>query len=201
MYNNPYKGKKNNLDVEKDDKIEQFDSENLSEKNTKEEQDQENNTKENDVIKDLEQQIIDLKSKIVYLAAENENTRKRLLQEKSEAINFANGKILSSFVDPIECLYLAIQSINSDVEADSVIKSTKEGLSMTIAKFEQLFSQNNITRMYPINQKFDYKLHQAISEIENESEAGNIINVVSAGYSLNGFVVKPAMVVVSKGKK
>jgi molecular chaperone GrpE len=196
MYDNPYKEKENLENQE----VDHNDHKNSEETNSQKENDSVEIDKNQEKISELEKQIADLKNKIVYLAAENENTRKRLLQEKSEAINFANGKILSSFVDPIECLYLAMQAMKDEKsKVEDILKVSKEGLEMTVAKFEQLFSQNNIKRIHPVGEKFDYKSHQAVSEIEkNDSEPGMIVNVVAAGYSLNGLVVKPAMVVVSK---
>ena len=70
---------------------------------------------------------------------------------------------------------------------------------MTFNEFKKLFDKNKIERLFPVGEKFDPNLHEAIAHIEKEGvESGVIIEVMQPGYTLNGRVVKPAMVAVSK---
>jgi molecular chaperone GrpE len=74
-----------------------------------------------------------------------------------------------------------------------------EGVLMVQKEFEKVFGKLGLKRIYPECGKFDPNFHQAVSQVEVEGfEAGAVVQVVGAGFELNGRVLKPAMVVVAK---
>ena len=65
--------------------------------------------------------------------------------------------------------------------------------------FKQIFEKNNIIEINPLSEKFNPDFHQAVSTIKDASKENDIVSeVVQQGYSLNGRVIKPALVVVIK---
>ena len=79
------------------------------------------------------------------------------------------------------------------------MQSVLEGVLMVQKDFEKVFAKLGLKRIYPEGEKFDPNIHQAVAQVETPKfDAGMIVQVVSAGFDLNGRVLKPAMVVVAK---
>ena len=76
-----------------------------------------------------------------------------------------------------------------------------EGNKLLLSMFQQLFEKNNIQEINPKNELFNPEFHQAVSTIEDSKKEDDVIaEVVQKGYSLNGRVIKPALVIVVKNK-
>lgn len=147
---------------------------------------------------DLEKENADLKDKLLRTLAELENTRRISVEEKEKTLKFATTSIVKDLIPIMDIFYKAIDDAK-DREKDEYFKSFYDGIEMTFNEFKKLFNKNKIERLFPVGEKFDPNLHEAIAHIEKEGvESGVIIEVMQPGYTLNGRVVKPAMVAVSK---
>lgn len=147
---------------------------------------------------DLEKENADLKDKLLRTLAELENTRRISVEEKEKTLKFATTSIVKDLIPIMDIFYKAIDDAK-DREKDEYFKSFYDGIEMTFNEFKKLFDKNKIERLFPMGEKFDPNLHEAIAHIEKEGvESGVIIEVMQPGYTLNGRVVKPAMVAVSK---
>lgn len=147
---------------------------------------------------DLEKENADLKDKLLRTLAELENTRRISVEEKEKTLKFATTSIVKDLIPIMDIFYKAIDDAK-DREKDEYFKSFYNGIEMTFNEFKKLFNKNKIERLFPVGEKFDPNLHEAIAHIEKEGvESGVIIEVMQPGYTLNGRVVKPAMVAVSK---
>lgn len=147
---------------------------------------------------DLEKENADLKDKLLRTLAELENTRRISVEEKEKTLKFATTSIVKDLIPIMDIFYKAIDDAK-DREKDEYFKSFYDGIEMTFNEFKKLFDKNKIERLFPMGEKFDPNLHEAIAHIEKEGVgSGVIIEVMQPGYTLNGRVVKPAMVAVSK---
>ena len=82
---------------------------------------------------------------------------------------------------------------------DEVVKPIAEGVELTLKSFLDALKKFNIEVVDPQGEPFDPNLHQAMSMVENnEVEPNTVIAVMQKGYTLNGRLVRPAMVMVSK---
>ena len=80
-----------------------------------------------------------------------------------------------------------------------MIKSIAEGVDLTLKSFLDAMKKFHIDVVDPQGEPFDPNLHQAMSTVENsEVEPNTVIAVMQKGYTLNGRLVRPAMVMVSK---
>ena len=163
---------------------------------------------ENEEIKDQKLSEVDiLQAKIAELTdqnlraiAENQNIVRRLKNETADMVKHAISKFASELIDPIEVLFLALDNIPDDQKENSNehFKSLHQGVDMTKSEFLKAFEKHGMHRIYPIGEKFDHNFHQAVSQIKDEkTEAGMVLQVLKAGYSLHGRVLRPAIVVVS----
>jgi len=126
-------------------------------------------------------------------AAELENYRKRMAKEKSEAIVFANQRLLEDLFPVIDNFNMGMLAAAND--ADSMIYKGMEMVQGQLSNF--LESQNVVSVIPKAGDAFDPNLHEAMSqENADDVEDGNIIRVMRNGYQIGTRLVRPASVVV-----
>ena len=151
----------------------------------------------NKQIEELTQKNKNLEEKLLYLAAELQNTKKRNAIDLENANKFAINKFAIDAVGIYDVLQTALQN----VDIKTTDKTLYDGVKMTVGEFEKMFDRLQIIKINPeVGSIFDHNKHEAIARVQNELEAGCIVNVVRTGYELYGRLLRPAMVVVSGGK-
>ena len=129
--------------------------------------------------------------------AECENQKKRIEADVERERKFGNEKILKALIPVVDSLELALVHADPNNEA---AKSTIEGVQNTVTLLLKELKGFGVEAVDPTGKAFDPNLHQAISMVPSaEVEANCVINVMQKGYTLNGRVVRPAMVIVSSG--
>ena len=128
--------------------------------------------------------------------AELDNYRKRMAREKSDAIKFANGSLLSELLPVIDSFQMGLSAaINED--PNSIIS---KGMEMVQKQLEEFFSSQGAVVISSVGKEFDPNLHEAISqESSDEVPNGHIITEIRKGYTLNDRLLRAANVIVSKG--
>ena len=128
--------------------------------------------------------------------AELDNYRKRMAREKSDAIKFANGSLLSELLPVIDSFQMGLTAaINED--PDSIIS---KGMEMVQKQLEEFFSSQGALAISSVGKEFDPNLHEAISqESSDKVPNGHIITEIRKGYTLNDRLLRAANVIVSKG--
>ncbi len=134
--------------------------------------------------------------KVVRAQAEMENLKRRTQKDLENAHKYGLEKFAKELLSVIDSLELGIQASNSD---NPEVISLRKGSELTIKQFEAVFSKFNIEAIEPVGQPFNPELHQAMSmQPSADVEPNTVINVFQKGYVLNGRLIRPAMVVVSK---
>lgn len=167
------------------------------EKNTSEEQ-----LTSNELIQKLEIDINELKDKLLRSTAEIENTRKRYEKMIQEARDYSITSFANDLIGVMDNLYRALD--HKPVENDSPeVKNFITGVDMISNELKNSFAKYGIVRILPqVGDKFDYNLHQAVSQIPtNDFEPGMIVSVMQAGYQIKDRLLRPAMVTVSITKE
>ncbi|CUS49356.1 MAG: molecular chaperone GrpE [Idiomarinaceae bacterium HL-53] len=143
-----------------------------------------------------QEQVTQEKDKALRVAADAENAKRRAAQEVEKARNFALEKFAGELLSVIDNLERALQAI--DVE-DEALKSVREGIEMTHKGFIQTIEKFGMASLDPQGAAFDPQLHQAMGMQESEDVAPNtVLYVMQKGYTLNGRLLRPAMVMVSR---
>lgn len=148
----------------------------------------------------FEEELAKLKTDLLTALAEIQNLSKRHERDKSDLQKFALSSALSQLSVPFEHLFSALKiEIPEDLKDNPFIVSLIKGTEMVKVEFEKVFANLGLKRIYPLGEVFDHNFHQAISQVADEGkEDGIIANVISAGFELNGRLIKPALVVVVK---
>lgn len=152
-------------------------------------------------IAELEQQLEEMKAQALRAMAETENMRKRTEREISDAKKFALSGFAKDLLGVADNLERALTAIPSDQidNLDSTAKALIDGVKMTSTDLTSVFSKAGIVEVEAMGKAMDPNLHQAIVEIPDETqEPGTIVQVMQSGYTLNGRLLRPAMVGVSK---
>ena len=126
-------------------------------------------------------------------AAELENVRKRAARDVENAHRFALerfGRELLSVRDSLEMGLAAGESAS----VESLLEGSEATLKILVATMQQF----GIEELDPAGEPFDPEFHEAISmQPSDDVESGSVVTVVQKGYSLNGRLLRPAMVVVA----
>ena len=179
-------------DIEPD--IEEVESSNVNES------DEMNPDSSDEIILDPLEEVIKEAAHWKDLAARNQaeldNYRKRMAREKSDAIKFANGSLLSELLPVIDSFQMGLTAaINED--PDSIIS---KGMEMVQKQLEEFFSSQGAVAISSVGKEFDPNLHEAISqESSDKVPNGHIITEIRKGYTLNDRLLRAANVIVSKG--
>ncbi|MGO2407931.1 MAG: nucleotide exchange factor GrpE [Pseudoalteromonas nigrifaciens] len=142
------------------------------------------------------QTIADQKDGVVRAAADVENMRRRAAQDVEKAHKFALEKFANELLPVIDNLERAIEF--SDKENET-LKPVLEGISMTVKSFNDAVAKFGVEIVNPQGEQFNPEFHQAMSiQPSNDVSPNTVLAVMQKGYTLNGRLLRPAMVMVSK---
>lgn len=128
--------------------------------------------------------------------ADAQNAQRRATQEVEKARKFALERFCGELLPVVDNLERALDAANLDDEA---VKPIAEGVELTLKSFRDALRKFQIEAIDPAGEPFDPQFHQAMSMIENpDAEPNTVLAVMQKGYTLNGRLVRPAMVMVSK---
>ncbi|HWT98963.1 MAG TPA: nucleotide exchange factor GrpE [Terriglobales bacterium] len=143
-----------------------------------------------------------LKDQLLRALAETENVRRRAARDKEDATKFAMAGFAREVLGVADNLSRAIEAISPEsLEKDPALKTLFEGVQATQRQLDTAFEKQAIKRVWPLGEKFDSNLHQAMFEVPGtDKPAGTVVQVLQAGYTLHERLLRPAMVGVAKGQ-
>ncbi len=139
-----------------------------------------------------------LKDQALRGQAEAENIRRRAARDVENAHKFALEKFTSELLPVIDSLEKAVEAAGSGADSADA-NAIGEGVELSLKLFLDVLEKTGISRIHPVGEPFDPQLHEAMAMVENpDAEPNSVLDVMQAGYTLNGRLVRAAMVVVSK---
>lgn len=133
---------------------------------------------------------------LIRTRAEIDNLRKRAQRDLENAHKFALERISQDLLQVWDSLELGHQAAQ-DEQAD--VEKLREGTALTLKLLVDLMSKHGIEQVSPEGETFNPEYHQAMSMQERDDvEPNTVVAVVQKGYLLNGRLLRPAMVMVSK---
>ncbi len=133
--------------------------------------------------------------KAVRARAEVDNLRKRTIRDIEQAHKYALERFVTGLLPVIDSMVLGIHAS----EGAEDVESLREGMDLTLKMFLDTLDKFGIAELDPQGEKFNPEKHEAVSMQEVEgTEPGRVVAVMQKGYELNGRLVRPAMVMVSK---
>ena len=133
---------------------------------------------------------------VLRAQAEAQNIRRRSEQDVAKAHKFGQEKLMTEVVSLLDNLGRAIEAGSAD---GASLKGLLEGVEMSQKMFLDGLQKFNVTQLDPHGEPFNPELHEAMTAVPNpDLEPNTVMEVFQKGYTLNGRLVRPAMVVVSK---
>jgi len=143
----------------------------------------------------LQQQVAHANEQLLRVQAEMQNVRRRAERDVENAHKFALEKFATELLSVVDNLERALTAVDAEEQSQ---KALAEGLELTLKTFIDVLARFNVAVVEPEGQPFDADLHQAVSTVPNaQVEPNTVIEVFQKGYTLNGRLIRPAMVVVS----
>ncbi len=145
-------------------------------------------------LEEAQQQAAEAKDQAIRAVAEGQNVRRRAEKDVENARKFALEKFSGDLLAVVDNLERALEAASGDGNTAFV-----EGVELTCNSLLQVLKSHQVEPVNPEGEPFDPQLHQAMSIIENpDVEPNSVIHVMQKGYTLNGRLLRPAMVMVSK---
>jgi len=147
----------------------------------------------NENLQKKDEEIAELKNEFLRYKADTENFKKRLRNEKAEFSQYANERLLKELIIINDNLERALSAANPTVE------SLKEGVEMILKQFHSFLQKERVEPIEAVGKKFDPTLHEVLCQVESdEHEENTITEEYSKGYLLNGRILHPSKVVITK---
>jgi molecular chaperone GrpE len=155
-----------------------------------------------DPVEALAKENAELKDRVLRLAAEMENLRKRMAREIEDTRAYAITKFARDMLTATDSLSRALLVLPAETRdtAEGALKSLIEGIDLTEREMQRLLAVHGVKPIEAEGQKFDPHRHQAMFEVPDPSRPeGTVVQVVQTGYAIGDRVLRPAMVGVAKG--
>ncbi len=140
-------------------------------------------------IQALKQERDSLYDRLLRKQAEFENYKKRIDREKAEYLQFAAAEVMKELLNVLDSFELAIRNATAD-----------PGIGLTYKQLQDTLGRFGLKPIEAKGQKFDPNFHQAVSTqpAGDDVEENTVVEEMRKGYLLNGRLLRPAMVSVSK---
>lgn len=150
----------------------------------------------------LEAENADVKDRLLRLAADMENLRRRTAREIHDARQYAVTNFARDMLAVSDNLDRALAAVPAEAKdaGDPGFTALVEGVEMVARSMLSSLERHGVKKLEPQGQRFDPNFHQAMFEVPDETIAsGTVVQVVQDGYAIGERVLRPAMVGVSKG--
>jgi molecular chaperone GrpE len=136
------------------------------------------------------------KDRALRMAAEAENTRRRLERDKADAVQYAAAGFARDMLSVADNMARALEALPTDES----FQNLRNGLEATQRELVSIFERHGIKRVAATGLPLDPNCHQAMVEVESDAEPGTIVSELQAGWMLKDRLLRPALVTVAKAK-
>ena len=153
-----------------------------------------------DLARELEkarQEAKEAKERMLRVAADADNTRKRAIKERDEAIKFGQEGLLRDLLTALDNLERTLNHIPEDSQ-DQAVQGLRQGLNMVLKQFQDTLARYDLTGFSSMGEMFDPARHEALSKKEtDEVPPGTILEEMHRGYMLHDRLLRAALVIVA----
>jgi molecular chaperone GrpE len=140
-------------------------------------------------------QAAELKDRLLRAQAEWDNSRKRILREKEDAVRYAGEAFLERLLPVLDNFEMGMQAAQSATDA----KAIAQGLEMVLAQFQQALRDSGVEVIDAVGHPFDPHRHEALGHHESdEHPEGHVLTQLRKGYKLKDRLLRAASVFVAK---
>jgi molecular chaperone GrpE len=146
---------------------------------------------------EVQREFAELKDRHLRLAADFENSRRRALREREEALLFGHQNVVKELLPSVDNLERAIDHARQGGEGSQ--EGLLEGVELVLREVFAVLARHGVVPIEAQGQPFDPALHEAMAQLPDGTVPANtVVQVFQPGYQLRGRLLRPARVVVSK---
>jgi molecular chaperone GrpE len=155
---------------------------------------------EDDTVIRLEAELADARDRLLRALAETENVRRRGEREREDTARFAISRFAGDILSVADNLRRALESVpQSAIEQDEFLSKLVGGVGATERELVSVFEKHGLKRIDPMGQAFDPNFHEVLFEVDApDTPVGTVVQVLEAGYTIGGRLLRPARVGVAK---
>jgi molecular chaperone GrpE len=143
---------------------------------------------------DLPSQLEEANSRLLRVAADFENFKKRARQEQMDTMRYAAATLAARLLPVLDDAQRTLQHVPEGVD-----ETWLKGLEMTFRKLDEVLASVGVERVDALGQRFDPNLHEAIgSEESREQPEDTVLSELRPGYRIHDRVLRPALVKVAR---
>ena len=147
----------------------------------------------------LTEQLADAKDDQLRVQAEMQNLRRRAERDVESAHKFGLEKIINGLLPVLDNLDRAIGAVPEESAGDDGVKALLEGVELTRKTAIDVLTRFSVAVVEPFGEPFDPQFHEAMTMVPSATaEPNSVIDVLQKGYTLNGRLLRAAMVVIAK---
>ena len=144
----------------------------------------------------LESEKAEIRDRMLRIAADFDNWKKRARKEQADGEVRAQEKVLRDFIEVADNLERATASLGEGKDTDA--KSIRDGVELVLRQFRSKLERYQVKAIESVGQAFDPRLHEAISRLQTaDAKPGAIVHELQKGYMIGDKLLRPAMVVVA----
>jgi molecular chaperone GrpE len=143
-------------------------------------------------------QAVELKDRLLRGQADWDNSRKRILREKEDAVRYAAEALLEKLLPVLDNFEMGMQAARTAGDA----KSIAEGLDMVLKQFQGVLKDAGVETIDAVGQPFDPHRHEALGQHESDDlPEGHVVTQLRKGYKLKDRLLRAASVFVAKPRE
>lgn len=150
----------------------------------------------------LTAEVADLRDRLLRAVAETENLRRRTDRERDDLRKYAIADFARDLLGVADNMRRALDSVAADArDGNPELAGLLEGVELTERELQNTLEKHGVKPVDPIGEKLDPNLHQAMTQIEDDSAPpGTVVQVMQIGYTIHDRLLRAAMVVVAKAR-
>ncbi len=136
------------------------------------------------------------------VSADFENYKRRKEEEIKDLIQFAREVTVAKLLPTLDSLEQALRHMPEYQQPAFVDKyqNWQKGIEVLLAQLDKTLAEMGVSKIEALGKKFDPNFHEALREVESEGDEGMVVEELQSGFILNGKVIRPSQVVISKKK-
>lgn len=140
--------------------------------------------------------------------ADFENFKKHKERENKELLEFAKEVVVVKLLPAIDSLEQALRHMPLEENKEVVSKNQdffnkyqnwQIGINGILSQLDKALGELGVKKIEALGKRFDPNLHEAVKEVESNKDEGMVTEELQTGFILNGKVIRPSQVIISKG--
>ncbi len=148
-----------------------------------------------DPLEAAQTQIAELKDRLLRAQAEWDNSRKRILRDKEDAVRYAGEALLEKLLPVMDNFEMGMQAAKTATDTKAIV----QGFEMVQSQLEKVLREAGVEAIDSVGHPFDPHRHEALGHHESEEHPeGHVLMQMRKGYKLKDRLLRPASVFVAK---